>query len=138
MSWNFALKCPQLNIRPRFWAKNFDFSPENFSKSPIKWVFDIFSFVCVFLVKMAFFGSIDSVQHMWLLSSQVRFLMFSKINFYVFVRFRSRTSNLENSDVFRFNFQIESKIDTMEHMGSDCHMTNPENNFFRTFEIEFS
>ena len=23
-------------------------------------------------------------------------------------------------------------------MESDCHMTNPENNFFRTFEIEFS
>ena len=64
--------------------------------------------------------------------------MFWKTNFNVFVRFRIWINNLENSDVFRFNFQIESKIDIVEHMESDCHMTNPENNFFRTFEIEFS
>ena len=53
--------------------------------------------------------------------------MFSKNEFECFVRFRSQINNLENSDVFRFNFQIEfqkfSKFDTVEHMKSEYHVT---------------
>ena len=59
--------------------------------------------------------------------SRFIFWCFRKMNLNVFVRFRSQINNLENSDVFRFDFQIEfqkfSKFDTVEHMKSEYHVT---------------